>query len=137
MHVDKALEAVLLARVEQPVNRALLVHLAVVGVEVLQEVAADDVARGLALSAEGVSDEAQVLLERLLAVGGADEADGEPDDVVVEVLVVGNGQDTVVVGYEAGLGDTGQVVGHGGALVGQDEPVLVERVAAHHAADGV
>ena len=40
MHVDERLEAVLLAGVEQPVDRALLVRLAVVLEELLEEVAA-------------------------------------------------------------------------------------------------
>ena len=42
VHVDQALEAVLLPAVEEPVNRALLVDLQMICVEIVDEVAADD-----------------------------------------------------------------------------------------------
>lgn len=65
--VDERLEAVLPACVEEPVDRPLLVGLAVVFVEVVEEVAAD-VLQGAALAAERIRDELQVLLIVLLAV---------------------------------------------------------------------
>ena len=138
VHVGDGLEAVLLARIEHPVNRALLVNLEMVGVEVLQEVLADDVAGRLALSSEGVGDEAKVCLKGLLAVCGFQELDGVGDDVVVaKVVLVGDGNDGVIVGHEGWVWDAGEVVVAGAPLVGEDESVLVERVASHHAAHGV
>lgn len=50
VEVDQRLEAVLLATVEQPVNRALLVGLAVILKKVLEEVAADDLPAAVALA---------------------------------------------------------------------------------------
>ena len=44
VHIDQALEAVLLAGGEEPVNRPLLVNLQVVGIEVVQEVIPDHLA---------------------------------------------------------------------------------------------
>ena len=100
VHVDEALEAVLLAGIEEPVNRALLVDFQVVGVEVVQEVAADDLP-GRATAATGaprtkrVGDEAQVFLQGLLAKDGLHELHKAAHDIVVEVLVVADGQDAV------------------------------------------
>ena len=56
VHVDQRLEAILLAAVEQPVNRALLVDLQMVFVEVVQEVIPDDLAGG-AFAAQRVGNE--------------------------------------------------------------------------------
>lgn len=43
MHIDERLEAVFLAAVKEPVDGPLLVGLAVVGIEVIEEIAADHV----------------------------------------------------------------------------------------------
>ena len=98
--------------------------------EVLQEIRADDLARRAAPS-ERLGDEAQVLLKRFGAVGRAHEFREAPHDVVVEVLVVGDGQHVVGVGHEADARWVAarhlvEVVGKHGSLVGQDEPVGVE-----------
>ena len=68
LEVDQRLEAVLPAAVEQPVDGAFLVDLAVVGEEVLQEIIADDLPAGAASAAQGLGDEFQVLLQRVRAV---------------------------------------------------------------------
>lgn len=52
VEVDQRLEAVLLAAVKQPVDRPLLVNLAVILEEVLEEIAADDLPAAVALGAE-------------------------------------------------------------------------------------
>ena len=44
VHIDQSLEAVLLAAVEEPVDRTLLIGFQMVGIEVIQEVAADNFA---------------------------------------------------------------------------------------------
>ena len=136
VHVHKRLEAVLLPRVEQPVDGPLLVGLAVVAEELLQEVVADHLARA-ALAAERVGDVAQVLLQGLGPVGGSHPGHEVADDVVLEVLVVGDGQHVVLVGHERGVRDARQVLGQGVALVRQNEAVLVQRVAPQHAAHGI
>lgn len=48
VHIDERLEAALFAAVEQPIDGALLIDLQVVGVEVVQEVIANDVLFGWA-----------------------------------------------------------------------------------------
>ena len=139
MHVNKTLEAILLAAVEQPVDGALLIGLAVVLKEVLQKVGANYLARG-ALAAERLGNKGQVLLERLLAVRGAHKVDKVTHDVVVKVLVVGNGQHIVAIwhkGHVIGIGHLGKIVRDRGTLVGQDQSVHVQRIAAKHAAHGI
>ena len=55
VHVNQALEAILFAGIKEPVNGALLIHLAVVGIEFRQEVVSDDFLRG-AFAAKGICD---------------------------------------------------------------------------------
>lgn len=94
--VDERLEAVLLACVEEPVDRPLLVGLAVVFVEVVEEVAAD-VLQGAALAAERIRDELQVLLIVRLAVDRPEPGAEAVDDVVLEVFVIADRDDVVLV----------------------------------------
>ena len=65
VHVDQHVEAALGAG-EHPVDRALLVHLEVVVVELFEEVAAD-------IAPDGFFDEGQVFLVVLFAEGDAQE----------------------------------------------------------------
>ena len=67
VHIDECLEAVLLAAVEEPVDRTLLIGFQMVGIEVIQEVAADNFA-GRTLAAERICDELEVFFQRFLAV---------------------------------------------------------------------
>ena len=103
VHVDERLEAVLFAAVKQPVDGALLVGLAVVGEEIVEEIGADDLARRAA-AAQRLGDEAEVVFQRLFAIGRLEEAHEHADDVVLEVFIVADGEDAVAVGGEVGSG---------------------------------
>src|SRR5699024_10631498 len=59
VHIDERLETVLFAAVKQPVNRALLINLAVVGIEIIQEIIADDLSR-LTFSTQSISDKLEI-----------------------------------------------------------------------------
>ena len=75
-----------------------------VGDEFGDEVAADSVAGGFSGSeCEGVGDEVEVFDQGGFAVGGFDELDEAGNDVVVEVGLVGDGEDCVGVGGEFGV----------------------------------
>ena len=63
VQVDQALEAIFLTAVKQPVDGALLINFAVVGIEIVQEVVADDLFR-LAFAAKRLSDEQEIILQR-------------------------------------------------------------------------
>ena len=67
--------------------------------EVLQKVGADYLARGT-LAAECLGNKGQVLLKRLLAIHGARKVDKVAHDVVVKVLVIGNGQHVIAIGHK-------------------------------------
>ena len=97
VQVDQRLETVLFAGVEQPVDGAFLVGLAVVGVKIVQEIAADDLPRR-ALAAQRVGDKAEVFFQRVVAVNHADELDKAGDDVVGKIFVVTDGDDVVRIG---------------------------------------
>ena len=96
VHIDERLESVFLAAVKQPVDGALLVYLQVVGVEVVQEIAADDVLR-LTAAAESFRDESQVFVQRFLAIDRLNELHEATGDVVVKVFVVADGDNVVYI----------------------------------------
>lgn len=103
-----------------------------VGDEFGEEVAADAIAGGFAgFEGEGGGDEVEVFGEVGLGVGSGDEGDEAGDDIVVEVGLVGDGEDGVGIGGEGGVACGVE------ALSGVDQARGVEGVAAHHAADGV
>ena len=62
MHVDQALEAVLLAAVEEPIDRALLIYFQMICVEIIDEVTANDIS-GRTLSTESICNEAEVFFQ--------------------------------------------------------------------------
>ena len=70
-----------------------------VGIEVIQEVAADDLA-GRTFAAESVSDKLEVFFQRFLAVDGFDPLHKASGDVIVEVVIVADGDDVVSVNRE-------------------------------------
>lgn len=67
VQVDQALEAIFLTTVKQPVDGALLINLAVVGIEIVQEVVADDLLR-LSFAAQCVCNKAQIIFQRAVTV---------------------------------------------------------------------
>ena len=99
MHIDQRLEAVLLAAVEEPVDRTLLIGFQMVGIEVIQEVAADNFA-GHTLAAERICDELEVFFQRFLAVDSFHPLHKPSGDVIVEVVIIADGDDIVRVNRE-------------------------------------
>ena len=69
MHIDECLEAVLFAAVEEPIDRTLLIDFQVIGIEVVDEVAAYHFTRRT-LAAESVSDELEVFFQSFAAIDG-------------------------------------------------------------------
>ena len=141
VHIEERFEAVLLAGIQKPVDGALLIGLAMVGEELLEEVLPDGVARrALGSGGECICHVAQVLLKGLRAVRRYQELLEARHDVVREIRVIRDRQHVVRIWHEGDVlrvGHLGEVVLHGAALVGQHEPVYVERVAAEHATHGV
>ena len=130
MHVEECTEAALLAAVEKPVDGTLAralhaVGLAVVREEPVAEVRADDLARR-AGTAKRVGDELQVLLQVLLAECGRHEVDEQARRVIMKIFDVGERNDPICIGCEAGLGHLLQILGKTVALVRQHESRLVK-----------
>ena len=96
VHINECLEAVLLAAVKEPVDGAFLVGLAVVCIEVIQEVAADDLA-GRTLAAEGIGNELEIFFQRVTAVNCLHPLHKASGDVVVKVIVITDGDNVVLV----------------------------------------
>ena len=69
MEIDEGLEAILFATVIKPVNRPFLIGLAVVLVEVLEEIVAEFFLRRRAACPQGIREEFQVSLEVFPAKG--------------------------------------------------------------------
>ena len=132
VQVDQGTKGAFLAAAEEPVNGALLIGFDVVGDELVDEVAADAIEGRLArLEGEGIGDEVEVFGEGVGAKGDLDELDEAVDDVVIEVGLVGDGND--------GVGISGELLVLAGVegLPCVDEAGFVEGVAPHHAAHSV
>ena len=82
VHVDQRLEAVLLAAVEHPVDRAFLIGLDVILDEVVQEIIADDFTAGAALARKGVCDEVQIFFQCIAAIDSADKFHKTPHNML-------------------------------------------------------
>ena len=96
VHIAQCLEAVLLAAVKEPVDRALLIGFQMVGIEVIQEVAADHLA-GRTLAAERVGNKLEVFFQRIIAVDLANKLDKTSGNVIVKILVIADGNYVVGV----------------------------------------
>ena len=96
VHIDQALEAIFLTAVKQPVDGALLVNFAVVGVEIVQEVVADDLFR-LPLAAQCVCNKAQIILQRAITVYHPHKLHKAAHHVIFKVFVVTDGNNTVCI----------------------------------------
>ena len=69
-----------------------------IGIEVVQEVIPDHFA-GRAFAAQRVSNKLQIGFQRFLTVHCAHPVHEHADDVIIEVLIVCDGQDTIVIGH--------------------------------------
>ena len=130
VHIAQRLEAVLFAAVKEPVDWALLIGFQVVGIEVIQEVAADHLA-GRTLAAERVGNKLEVFFQRIIAIDLADELHETPGNVIVKILVIANGNDIVVV-RDDGLVFAGIPFA---ARIGKS--IHVQRIPPKHAAHGI
>ena len=97
MEVNQRLEAVLLAAVKHPVDGPLLVDLAVIRIEVLQEVVADDFTAGVALVAQRLGNKRKVFFQRIGTVNHTDELHNAVHKVVIpKVLLIAQRQDIIL-----------------------------------------
>ena len=91
--------------------------------------------------AEGGFDEAQVFGHAAAWEGGREKGAAAGHDVVFKPLAIEHRNDAVGIWREAelvqGLAHFLQKLRQGVAGVGEDQPGMVEAVAAHHAADGI
>ena len=130
VHVDERLEAVLFAAVEEPVNWAFLIGFQVVGVEVIQEVATDYLT-GRPLAAEGIGNKFEVIFQCVLAIDLADEVYEAPHDVIIEILIIADGDNVVWVR------DNGFVLAGDPFAARIGKSVNIQRVAPEHTAHGI
>ena len=130
VHIAQRLETVLFAAVKEPVDRTLLIGFQMVGIEVIQEVAADHLA-GRTLAAERVGNKLEVFFQRIIAVDLADKLHEASGNVIVKILVIADGDDVVAV-RDDGLVLAGIPVS---ARIGKS--VHIQRVASKHTSHGI
>ena len=130
MHIDECLEAVLLAAIEEPIDRTLLIDFQVVGIEVVDEVIADDFT-GRTLAAESVGNELEVFFQRIAAVNGFYPFHKASGDVIIEVVIVADRDDVILVR------NNGTVLGSIPFTTGIGESVNIQRVASEHTTHGI
>ena len=101
-----------------------------VGIEVIQEVAADHLA-GRTLAAERVGNKLEVFLQRIIAVDLADKLHEASGNVIIKILVIADGDDVVAVRDDgfvlAGIPFTARI----------GKPVHVQRIPPEHTAHGI
>ena len=102
VHIDQSLKAILLAAVKQPVDRAFLINLAVVGVEVAQEVIPNHILR-LTLTAEGIRNEFQVFVQCICAVNGFHKLHEQTDNIILKVFIIANRDNVILIRNERSI----------------------------------
>ena len=100
VEINQRLKAILLTAVEQPVNRPLLVNLAVILEEVLEEIITDDLPAAVAFTAQRSGDEVQIFLQRVRAVDGFQPAAQAGNNIVPQILFIRNGNDAIHIREE-------------------------------------
>lgn len=97
VEVDQRLEAVLLPGIKEPVDRTLLVTLAMVGVEVIEEVITDHLTGKPLAAGETISNEQEIIHKVLLAKGCGEPCTEAVYNIVLEVFIITNGNDGILV----------------------------------------
>ena len=133
VHVHQGAESLLRA-LEEPVDWSLLVCLEMIFVEVRQEIL-------LQRLAQGFLDEAKILVEGGFTEGDAEELPSAGHDLVAKPFTLQYGNDCILIWREGNLIqrliDLLDVVLHRVSGISEDQSRLIERIAAHHAADGI
>ena len=101
-----------------------------VGIEVIQEVAADHLA-GRTLAAECVGNKLEVFFQRIIAIDLADKLYKKPGNVIVKILVIADGDDIIAVR------DDGLVLAGIPFAARIGKTVHVQRIPPEHTAHGI
>lgn len=131
VHIDESLKAVLLAAVIEPINRTLLINLAVILEEVLKEVVTDFLTRCITRCAKCIRNEAQVFFQRLCAVNNLQPGNQTTYDIILKIIFISDGDYVVLIrlkGYIFALGPSAACI---------SQAFYVQRITAKHAAHGV
>src|SRR5687768_16168669 len=88
------------------------------------------------LHAKGLGDEAQILREVLLAERDTKELPEPGHNVVLEPIAIDDRNNVVPVRRERRVRYIGEVVPDRASFVREDQPRLIQAVAAKHASDG-
>ena len=96
VHIDQCLEAILFATVKQPVDRAFLIHLAMVGVEVTQEIIPNHILR-LTLATQSIGNEFQVFVQHISTVNGFHKLHEQTNNIILKVFIVTNWDNVILI----------------------------------------
>ena len=97
VEVDQRLEAVLLPGIKEPVNRTLLVTLAMVGVEVIEEVITDHLTGKPLAAGETIGNEQEIIHKVLLAKGCREPCTEAVYNIVLKVFIITNRDNSILV----------------------------------------
>ena len=128
VEINQSLEAVLLAAVEQPVDRALLINFAVVFEKILEEIITDNLTAAVSSAADGFGNEVQIFFQRIFPINRFQPAAQAGDNIVPQILFIRNGQNAVCVREE------GLVFALIPVPTGIGQTLHVQRIAAKHTA---
>ena len=99
VHIDQSLKAVFLTTVKQPVNRAFLINLAMVRIEITQEIIPNHILR-LTFATQSVGNKLQVFIQRICTVNGFHKRYKQTDNIILKIFVITNRDNVILIRRE-------------------------------------
>ena len=96
VHINQSLKAILFAAVKQPVNRTFLINLAMVRIEITQEIIPNYILR-LTFTAEGIRNEFQVFIQRVCTVNSFHKLHEQTNNIILKVFIIANRDNVILI----------------------------------------
>jgi len=96
VHINQSLKAIFLTTVKQPVNGTFLINLAMVRIELIQEVIPNHILR-LTLAAQSVSNEFQVFIQCICTVNSFHKFHEQTDNIILKVFIIANRDNVILI----------------------------------------
>ena len=127
VHINQCLKAILLAAVKQPVNRAFLINLTMVSVEIVEEIIPNHILR-LTFAAQSIGNEFQVFIQCFCTIDRFHKLYEQTDNIILKIFIVANRDNVILVSRErrifAGIPVTACI----------SKTIHIQRVATEHTA---
>ena len=96
VHIDQCLKTIFLAAVKQPINRAFLIHLAMIFIKIIQEIIPNYIFR-LTFAAQSIGNEFQILVQSFCTVDPFHKFYKTTDNIILKIFVVTNWDNVICI----------------------------------------